>query len=173
MNLMYVDEFNPLFVELRDPGKVAKGAHHYHIASPPYSSYDGNLNYGLEPNVLRQDYRFRMETDPTKRKPGLIRVTLATVHRSDVIEIDLNRKLLPRYPEWGVVDDSEAFGAKKGHRRIAISTDKDGTRSYRYEASLADLPIRKGENSLGLRVVSRGVGVKAPHPKFQGVEILI
>ena len=55
MNLMYVDEFNPLFEELRDPEKVARGVHHYHIASPPYSSYDGNLNYdeGLVSNIVK------------------------------------------------------------------------------------------------------------------------
>jgi hypothetical protein len=166
MNLGY--EFSPFFSELRDREKVAQGVHHYHFASPPYSSYDGNLNYGLEPNVLRQDYRFRVETDPTQRTPGTLRVTLGNVHESDVIEIDLNRKLLPEYPQWAVVG-----GRLVGYRRIPIGSEQDGVRNYCYEASLADLPLRKGENSLGLRVVSRGMEFKAPFPTFQGLEVLI
>jgi hypothetical protein len=141
--------------------------------SIPYSSYGRNLNKSLEPNAMRQGYQFRMETDPTQRKPGLLRVTIAGIHRSDVIEIDLNRKFLPKYPQWSVVEESTAFGGSQGHRRIAIGSEEDGVRTYMYEASLADLPLRKGENSLGLCVVSRSVGYKVPHPRFQGLEILI
>jgi hypothetical protein len=122
---------------------------------------------------MRQGYQFRMETDPTQRKPGVIRVTISGVHPSDVIEIDLNHKFFPRYPQWGVVDESTGFGVSRGHRRIPIGSAEDGVRSYRYDASSADLPLRKGENSLGLRVASRGVGVNVPRPLFQGLEILI
>jgi hypothetical protein len=174
MNLMYVDEFNPIFLELRDRDKVARGKHHYDFASPAYSSSGRNLNYELEPNVMRQGYHFRMETDPTQRKPGVIRVTIAGVHPTDVIEIDLNYEFLPRYPQWGLTEGIyTAFGSSYGHRRVPIGSEENGVRSYRYEASLADLPLRKGENSLGLRVASRGVGVTVPRPRFEGLEILI
>lgn len=168
MNLM---DNNTLARELREPEQVAAGRHHYHFASPAFSSFDGNLNYKLEPNVERQDYRFRVWTDASRREPGSLRVTLASVHASDEIEIDLNRAPLPKVPAWNA--EGTAAGARLVHPRTLVEGGNSGLAGYRYEVSLAGLPLRKGENSLGLRVVSRDPGASGAHPALRGIEVLL
>lgn len=170
MNILDVS-LNPVFLELRDPDKVANGFHHYHYASPAFSNFDGNLNYSLEPNVERQDYRFRLGTDPSKRKPGLLRVSLESVHPTDIIEIDLNRTPLPKVPGWDL--EGTAFGEHHIHPRTLVERQEGKLGKYRYEASLQNLPLRQGENSLGFRMVSRGLGVNAKHPTLRGIELLL
>lgn len=119
----------------------------------------------LQTPQARKQVSFRLADEPKAGSGGVLRFTVADLHPADVLEIDLNG-----VPIGVGVDGS-------GLCRW-VSERKPGGKlcSYLYEFPLAALPLRSGENTLGLQITSSppGFGIALrPVTWVQDLEVIM
>ena len=188
--------YDKLFQELRDPELVANGPQHYRyslrdydnfgnytntfthdtslnawILSPPLLTLEPPVEHGkdIQSPVARKQLPFRLADGIKARRGGSLRLRVGNLHPEDDLQIDLNGTLLPKTLE----NTTGSFEYNRWNYRYESDSL---TRSYLYEFSLDNLPVKTGENYLGFQIVTSpsgfGLGGR-PAPFVEDVEVII
>jgi hypothetical protein len=138
--------FGPPFTQwvhlLRDSEKVARGPHRYRYLSEPLASAWEALNVPVVKTTWRVTVPLRMVDEPARLKEGVLALMIENAGEKVDLELTINGKPIPKV---------EAGGSAE-YPRYPTALAK----MSRIELSVSTMPLIKGENHLGFRLLAGG-----------------